>query len=167
MVDLKDIIKKEGPLTCRRALLRDLPRIAAEMREEDKQEVLAFSGLSPLAGLICGFNFSDESFVVYETDTEDPLFIFGYTVIEPPDLTACIWLLGTDKIKKHSRQFLQGSGLYIDYLQTKAKLLYNFVDQRNLIHIRWLKWLGFKFIKIEENFGYEQRPFIEFARLRN
>lgn len=166
-IGLNHVLKKRKGLFCRFAVLSDLPRLALNIRKEDRNEIYAGSGLSPLAGLIYSFKISTEVFTVCEEDTLEPVFIFGYRIMDPPDLTACIWLLGTDKIKKHKRVFLEESRIYLDYMQGKAKLLYNYVDSRNIVHIRWLKWLDFKFIQIKEKFGYEQIPFIEFVRLRN
>ena len=125
------VLKKRKGLFCRYAVLPDLPQLSLHMREDDKNEVYANSGLSPLAGLIYSFKISTEVFTVCKEDTLEPIFVFGYRIMEPPDLTACIWLLGTDKIKKHKRVFLEESKIYLDYIQSKAKLLYNYVDSRN------------------------------------
>ena len=43
------------------------------------------------------------------------------------------------------------------------KLLYNVVDKRNTVHLKLLKFLGFKFIR-EIPFGPNQLPFIEFIK---
>jgi hypothetical protein len=35
------------------------------------------------------------------------------------------------------------------------------------VHIRWLKWMGCTFIKRHSTYGVEQRPFLEFVRLKH
>ena len=39
------------------------------------------------------------------------------------------------------------------------------VDARNELHIKWLKFMGFKFIQRHENFGVAKLPFYEFLRI--
>jgi hypothetical protein len=44
-------------------------------------------------------------------------------------------------------------------------LLGNHVDIRNTKHTKWLKRMGFSFLRVLPEYGVERRPFIEFARL--
>ncbi len=60
---------------------------------------------------------------------------------EPP--RALVWMLGTDVMVRDPRPFLRESGAIIDELVRQFGTLYNVVDARNTIHIRWLKWCGF------------------------
>ena len=57
-----------------------------------------------------------------------------------------LWLLATDNLKDIKFPFLKENKKVIDFLNTKYKILWNFVDCRNSLHIKWLKWCGFKFI---------------------
>ncbi|WP_455153243.1 phage protein Gp13 family protein [Bradyrhizobium cenepequi] len=54
------------------------------------------------------------------------------------------WLLGTDAVEQHYRQFLRHSVSWRDQLLERYPILRNFVDDRNTVSIRWLRWLGFK-----------------------
>ena len=38
----------------------------------------------------------------------------------------------------------------------------NFVDARNAAYIRWLKRLGFRFVRLHEHYGLAKQPFWEF-----
>lgn len=54
------------------------------------------------------------------------------------------WLLGTDLMFKHPHVFLNGSKAQLKPLLGRYRYLRHFVDKRNKVSIRWLKWLGFK-----------------------
>jgi hypothetical protein len=76
-----------------------------------------------------------------------------------------IWLLATDDIEKYQITFLRHSKKVLKELQQDYLALHNYVDARNSLHIKWLKWMGFTFINKLDRFGVEQRPFYEFVRI--
>jgi hypothetical protein len=45
-----------------------------------------------------------------------------------------------------------------------AEYVYNYTYAKNTVHHRWLKWLGFTFLR-KVNLGPEGKPFIEFAKI--
>ena len=56
----------------------------------------------------------------------------------------------------------------IKWLEEKNKeypLLVNYVDARNKVAIRWLRFLGFTFIRKIEKYGVGRKPFYEFVRI--
>ena len=69
-----------------------------------------------------------------------------------------IWLLGTDEIKDISWQFLRESREWLEKISSPYKMVCNMVHEENTVHIKWLKFLGFTFLK-------RTKPFIEFARI--
>lgn len=71
------------------------------------------------------------------------------------------WLLGTDEIEKHSKYFLRQNRYYMKQVKKRYAFLFNFVDARNIVAIRWLKWLGFR-IHDAQNFGPDDMPFHRF-----
>ena len=60
--------------------------------------------------------------------------------------------------------FLRENEKVIDFLNTKYKILWNYVDCRNQLHIKWLKWCGFQFIN-KTNYGVLNKPFYEFIKI--
>ena len=46
-----------------------------------------------------------------------------------------------------------------DVLTKDYKILFNYVDAQNELHIKWLKWLDFTFINRHEKFGFRKDPF--------
>ena len=45
-------------------------------------------------------------------------------------------------------------------------MIWNYVDARNVVHIKWLKWLGFTIINKHNQFGIGRIPFYEFVKIR-
>lgn len=145
----------------------DAEIIASDIRPEDAEEIDAASGLSAVDALLAGFQRSTECFTIYREDAaKTPLAMFGYGITEP-NLCGIIWLLGANGLMRHRYEFLRKSHYWVDYMQSKIPLAYNIVYEKNVVHIKWLQWLGFKLIKRHSNFGYRQVPFIEFVRLRH
>ena len=76
-----------------------------------------------------------------------------------------IFLLASNEIKRIRFSFLRESRKVVDFLNTKYPILWNFVDCRNELHLRWLKWCGFKFLR-KIKYGVSQKPFYEFIRIK-
>jgi hypothetical protein len=74
-------------------------------------------------------------------------------------------MVATDELLEYQMKFLRRSRIYIELIQQEYPLLHNVVDARNELHIKWLKWMGFKFIQLHEEYGVEKRPFYEFIRI--
>ena len=74
-----------------------------------------------------------------------------------------IWMLCTNVILDTPIKFAREAKRYVD--SREEKLLWNVVDKRNKVHLKLLKFLGFKFLR-ELNYGPNQLPFIEFCRVR-
>jgi hypothetical protein len=63
------------------------------------------------------------------------------------------------------RWFLRKSKEVLAEMQKKYPLLFNVVDARNEVHVKWIGWLGFTFVKKHLNWGPEGRMFYEFVRI--
>jgi len=141
----------------------DAIALAKKLRQEDIDEVKANSNLSPEEALVIGIKNSELPIGIYYND--ECVSIFG---VVPVYKSALIWLLASEDAFKYLKiPFLRNNKELVNFLNKKHTVLYNFVDARNKVHIKWLKWLGFIFINKIEKFGFEQRPFYEFVRLNN
>ena len=145
----------------RLSTLDDINYLAPRLRFEDKREILSNSGLTPYEALYFSYKNSDISFTVVNKKNK-PVAIFG--VNDAGNNVGAIWLLATDKLKEIQYSFLRENKKVIDFLNTKYKILWNFVDCRNSLHIKWLKWCGFKFIN-KQKYGVLNEPFYEFIRI--
>ena len=72
-----------------------------------------------------------------------------------------IWMLCTPAIDKYPLTFAKEAKRFID--SRTEPLLWNVVDQRNTVHIKLLKFLGFTFHE-ELLFGPNKLPFIKFSK---
>lgn len=147
----------------RPATLDDLSVLAPRLRAEDKREIRAVSGRTPEAALFHGLEISEVCEVI-EAGGE---LVGVYGVVRSPQepILGAIWMLCTDGLERHQIAFLRRCRAVIDELNKQYPLLCNVVDARNTIHIKWLRWCGFTFIKLHENYGMERRPFYEFVRI--
>ena len=73
-----------------------------------------------------------------------------------------IWMLCTPAILKYPVTFAREAKRYVESRQ--EKLLWNIADKRNIVHLKLLKFLGFKFLR-ELKHGPNQITFIEFCRV--
>lgn len=128
------------------------------LRDADMLELIE-ANLEPELALEMGLAMSQPHAFTVTVD-EVPAAMFGVCP-DPryPDADAgVVWLLGTDRILNIRRQFLRESLDWIDEIASQYSVLGNSVHCANLVHIRWLKWLGFTFIKANG-------PMVEFARI--
>ena len=73
-----------------------------------------------------------------------------------------IWMLCTPAIYDYPIWFARQAKRYVE--RQPHKLLWNIVDKRNVVHLKLLKFLGFKFLR-ELKHGPNQLTFIEFCRV--
>ena len=74
-----------------------------------------------------------------------------------------IWMLCTPDIHRYPITFAREAKRYVD--SRTEPLLWNKVDYRNKVHLKLLKFLGFKFLRKFE-WGPNNVTFIEFCRVR-
>lgn len=151
-------------ITARRSVIPDIPPIAVDMRPADRDEVMAAVGMNPHQALLQGYLSSTECFTIYEIDGGLPVGMFGYTEVEPK-LSACVWMLGSNRLLKNRWTFLKRSREWVDYIHARYPMMYNVIDRRNTLHIRWIEWLGFKFVRIIPNYGTQKLEFVEFVKV--
>ena len=141
----------------RKTISEDIVFLAPRLRYEDKREVLDSVGLTPYQALTDGFNLSQICLTIVDTKNI-PVGMFGVSE------DGAIWLLASPDIKRIRFSFLRESRKVVNLLNYKYKILWNFVDCRNELRLRWLKWCGFKFLR-KINYGVNQKPFYEFIKL--
>jgi hypothetical protein len=132
--------------------------LAPRLRKADLMEIEAASGADPVDALRESAEKSVPSCTIIGNDGTIA-GMFGCV----PDGT--VWLLGSDALIQNPlrRQFLKECRRYVDALP--YPLLHNVIDERNTVHIRWLKWMGFTFIR-RVNYGPQNLPFIKFVRIQ-
>ena len=140
--------------------------ISTHLRGADRNELQALSD-RPLAAILREGGMISLPSCTIVGNIGQPAGMFG--VAPEGNGVGRIWMLGTDELvaKPMRTQFIRESKHYLRGLEQMYKLLHNEIDERNTLHIRWLQWLGFTFIRRIESYGCEGRPFLEFCKVSN
>tara|TARA_B100001248_G_scaffold151196_1_gene113600 strand:- start:4827 stop:5234 length:408 start_codon:yes stop_codon:yes gene_type:complete len=134
------------------------------MRQEDKEEIFAYSGTLPKEQMFYCF-FSSKPCMTMIGRKGNIMGMYG--VVPQSPKVGRIWMLGHESMTsdyKDVRDFLRHSPIELQKFHCNYPLLYNYVDARNETHIKWIKWMGFSIIKKHATFGAEGRTFYEFVK---
>lgn len=116
--------------------------VAANLRQQDRDEIEASSGMDPRSSVALSILMSAKAYAVLDRDGE-PVCLFGAAPHPLPGVGVG-WLLGTDGLLREALPIARQSRSYMDEVQREYPLLWNYVDERNTVSIRWLQWAGFK-----------------------
>ena len=128
-------------------------QVASELREDDRRECEEGHGIVPtihiplasLSGFCVSFNVPNGR-------------IAGLAGIQQGGK---IWMLTTPAIHDYPVHFAREAKRFIE--SRPEPYLWNYVDKRNTVHIKLLKFLGFK-LHEEVKFGPNNLPFIRFDK---
>ena len=140
-----------------------LDHISANMRKSDVEEVHASSAIPVSEILPRSVSISTHGWVVTSDKTGNPILVMGAAPTALPRVGAA-WLLGTDEIRSEALSVARHTKTYVDAMQEDYDLLWNYVDARNELSMRWLQWAGFRLVSFHPFHGREQRAFHTFAR---
>lgn len=153
----KEIVKS----MIRKATPQDVLDFAPNMRDADKQEVEALTGLDPLACLMLGLMHSDPCMAGVSNEGEI-VMIFGINQLDPG--VGAIWMLSSNAIKDHARELVREGKRWLDEQHALYPVLTNVVDERNDVHRRLIKHMGFSFGEPINNYGVAGVRVIPFER---
>jgi len=139
--------------------------LALTMREADRAEVLAQSGLHPALALGMSLGSSVKAW----TGLIDGRVacIWGVSASDELDEAVGVpWMLGSELLVTHQRLFLRNCLACVEDMQALFPVLENYVDERNAVAIRWLRWLGFDIFTTVPHGPYKM-PFHPFRRVRS
>ena len=126
--------------------------VASNLRQDDLREVVDGYGIQPTIDIpIASLKGSCVYFTVPDGRTAGLAGIDG----------GRIWMLCTPAIHDYPLTFAREAKRFIDSRQESR--LWNYVDKRNTVHLKLLKFLGFRFLD-EIPFGPKQLPFIRFEK---
>ncbi len=129
--------------------------VAYNLRPDDRREVEEGHGLDPLVELIkAAQEGSSVSFTVPNGKTAGMAGVNN---------EGAIWMLTTPAIIEYPHTFAREARRFV--LRRKEPLLWNIVDERNRVHLKLLRFLGFKFLR-KISHGPNNLSFIEFCRVR-
>ncbi len=131
-------------------------RVASNLLPDDYREVKEGHGHDPLTSLVVGVHNSDS---VYFTNPDNE--ICGIAGVYEG---GAIWMLCTPFILEYPHTFAREAKRFVN--SRKEKLLWNIVDERNKVHLKLLRFLGFKFLR-RFPYGPNNLSFIEFCRVQS
>ena len=149
------------PFLIRDAVMDDARRIAPLLREKDKREIEAASGNPPEVSLAQAFA-APGHIVIAETTDRDPILLAGVAPTHPR--VAAVWMLGTPLLERYALPQIREGRRLIERWHETYPLLWNAAWEDNFLHVRWLRILGFHFIR---RFPHRGNTFVEFARHRD
>jgi hypothetical protein len=142
----------------RTATYADCCELASNLRAEDLREVEGLGHSRFAIPLSLGFS---ESAVSFFGKNGSLAGVAG--IVRQSDDIGAIWMLCTPVVQKYPVTFVREAVAWVDSIKG-YKLLWNIVDQRNTIHLKLLKKLGFKAIK-QLNLGPQFLPYLEIVKL--
>ena len=137
------------PITIEAAL-----EVASNLRPDDLREVVEGHGLDPMILLPMA---AQEGSAVYFTVPNGKTAGMAGVSDEGQ-----IWMICTPAITEYPHTFARESKRFVE--SRTEPLLWNIVDRRNIVHLKLLKFLGFKFLR-EFTYGPNNLLFIEFCRV--
>lgn len=127
--------------------------IAQNMRDQDRAEVETSSAIPPRDALAVSLAISSHGYAVLESDGS-PCAFFGAAPSALPEI-GVVWMLGTDGIRREARGIARRTRHYFNTLNAAYPVLWNYIDSRNTVSLRWLRWGGFELLKDVEIGGHQ------------
>lgn len=144
----------------RRATEQDVLYLTPRLREADLREIRATGYDDPEACLLGGLHGSEACYVA--TDESDLPVMIGGVAKSPEAFMGYGWMMASTDITKHWVPILRNTSKWINSYRGGYRVLTNLVHEKNELHIRWLRWAGFHFLRRVEMNG---EGFFEFAQI--
>jgi len=150
---------KDGVIV-RDSVATDIEPISKNMRIADIQEIWRSHGHTPLQSLTIAFYTSTLCYTVEHNNKRAAMF--GVVPESFLGSRGSIWLLGTNDLAKIQRKLIRHSRSVIKYLLQHYQHLDNYVDVKNTLSIKWLRWCGAE-IEEPKPFGERKELFHHFT----
>ena len=122
--------------------LEDVVSLAPNLRYEDVREVETL-GRTSEQSLLSGYLYGKMCRSIIDKHGQ---VVGMYGVVPADDKTGLVWMLGSKGLKKIATAFLKESRTEVNGMNTLFPHLWNIIDSRNELHLKWLKWCGFTII---------------------
>lgn len=129
----------------RRATEADAVYLAPRLREADVEEIAAAGGgKTPLVALLEGVQASVPCFTMVNPEG-NPCGMFG--VVPAGAYWGRVWMLAGSDVERWPVTFLKRCRQWVRMMNILYPLLFNVVYTKNTLHVKWLKWCGFGFMR--------------------
>lgn len=156
-----NLFRPSTDLEVRPAIAADVPHLALRLRHEDMAEIVAASGETPAVALGRGWLESEPCWTVLYKG--EPSAMFGVCPTADVEWARFgrVWFLGSDKADLWSLSMHKFTTAWLRELCKGFDILGNVVDERQTVHLRWLKRVGFRQIRRYPQWGHHGLPFVE------
>lgn len=144
--------------------VEDIKEISEHLRKEDIRECADVGGMHPSEALLESWAVSKDNCFAASHQDRGWICIWGCSPTGALGVGSP-WLLGTPEIENVPLTFLRESKRWIAETHKEYPIMTNIADERNEIHLKWLRWLGFKFVNRYEEFGPGKVSVIQFAKV--
>lgn len=136
--------------------------LQGRLRESDHLELYTATGQDPDEIILRSWDISLFNWTLLLGKI--PIAIFGVAPQALLGLTGSPWMVGTDEMKRYDAQIFiaRNSIKYIKKMFDCFPYLLNYVDVRNKLSIKWLKWCGFNISDNSTPYGVFGSPFYRF-----
>ena len=148
----------------RPSVANDPDKVAPLLRDKDKAEIDATVGLDHAVALSYAMQSCLLPLTIVDAN-EEPFAMFGVAKHPSVEGYGHIWLLSSEHLFQIKMTFLRQSKLWQEAIEQPYSIVGNVVSEVNGKHIRWLKWLGYRFVARHPEFGFTKQPFLEFVRI--
>lgn len=147
-------------LTIRPATREEAEWVGRNLREEDREEVIAGTGRAPEEVLPLSFDLSEHCYTIRLTGPdgkpeEHPAVIFGVAADPLYEGVGLVWLLATRAIARAPLSILKEASFWLDHFNRQYRALHNIVYARNDLHLRWLQLTGFQLRDTVQHNGHD------------
>lgn len=130
-------------LVARDAVPADAEQIAANLRENDRHEVLAV-----YENVAHGIREAIQASAICHTlcrrdGRYQPMIVLGCATDPSRPGVGIPWLLATNEVVKYPGALTRVGRHYVRLFQERWPVLMNYVDERNAVSVAWLQRLGF------------------------
>ena len=163
MPEVSGLIDYGDGVSVRPSVHADALHIGNNMRQADRDEMFALLGETNMVKVVTRqITSCTECYTILKNDR--PIAVFGLCEMEMG--IASIGLLSTDELLSIKLKFMRQCKKWVKSFNADYNLLFNVVGCENLLHVTWLKWLGFTFLRRIPGHGKSGEDFYEFARLK-
>lgn len=148
------------------ATVADAEEVGRNLRLSDYNELRAATGKNPMDVCIQAVVQSPGRCYSWHVVGGGPICLWGVAPA-PIEGVGVPWMFGTADMRHFPREVVTFGKPYTKKWNEMYPLLVNFVDVRNETSIRWIRALGYSFIKLHKEYGFAKIPFYEFVRIKH